>query len=80
MHELIACRICTDRTYELCAADPVVQQAVSKLSLAMLSTTGILGCLTTAWWGSVRYFAPISLHVTPTFLMISSPIDLGAPE
>ncbi|KZT09660.1 MFS general substrate transporter [Laetiporus sulphureus 93-53] len=42
-----------DRTYELCAADPVVQQAVSKLSLAMLSTMGILGCLTTAWWGSL---------------------------
>ncbi|KAH9930705.1 major facilitator superfamily domain-containing protein [Fomitopsis serialis] len=42
-----------NRPYELCAADPDVQQAVSRLSLTMLTTMGILGCLTTGFWSSI---------------------------
>ncbi|CCM04727.1 uncharacterized protein FIBRA_06915 [Fibroporia radiculosa] len=42
-----------DEIFELCASDPVVQQAVSKLTLTILSTMGFLSCLTTAWWGAL---------------------------
>ncbi|TFY57982.1 hypothetical protein EVJ58_g6698, partial [Rhodofomes roseus] len=42
-----------NRPYELCVTDPDVQQAVSRLSLTMLTTMGILGCLTTGFWGSI---------------------------
>ena len=43
-----------DPNWRLCASDPVVEAAVAKLNLAMTTSMGILGCLTTAWWGSVR--------------------------
>ncbi|KIY72114.1 MFS general substrate transporter [Cylindrobasidium torrendii FP15055 ss-10] len=36
-----------------CATDPVVHAAVTKLSAVMTVTMGVLGCLTTAWWGSL---------------------------
>ncbi|THU77812.1 MFS general substrate transporter [Dendrothele bispora CBS 962.96] len=36
----------------LCAVDPVVQAAVARLSATMALCMGILGCLTTGWWGS----------------------------
>ncbi|KAI0957937.1 hypothetical protein AcW1_006164 [Taiwanofungus camphoratus] len=42
-----------DNGWELCSSDPVIQAAVAKLSLVMATCTGILGCLTTAWWGSM---------------------------
>lgn len=35
-----------------CASDPVVQVSVAKLAAAMTATMGVLGCLTTAAWGS----------------------------
>ncbi|PFH51723.1 hypothetical protein AMATHDRAFT_142025 [Amanita thiersii Skay4041] len=35
-----------------CAADPEVQAAVAKLDTVMSISTGILSCLTTAWWGA----------------------------
>ncbi|TFK55076.1 MFS general substrate transporter [Heliocybe sulcata] len=38
---------------ELCASDPVVQAAVAKLATVTTATMGILGFVTTAWWGSV---------------------------
>lgn len=38
---------------QLCAKDPVVQEAVAQMNLAMAVTMGILTCLTTAWWGSL---------------------------
>ncbi|KZT71313.1 MFS general substrate transporter [Daedalea quercina L-15889] len=42
-----------NRPYDVCVTDPDVQQAVSRLSLTMLTTMGILGCLTTGFWSSV---------------------------
>ncbi|EJD42203.1 MFS general substrate transporter [Auricularia subglabra TFB-10046 SS5] len=36
-----------------CASDPVVKAAVAKLIAVMSSTMGILGCITTAWWGQL---------------------------
>ncbi|KAJ6623481.1 hypothetical protein B0H10DRAFT_2162474 [Mycena sp. CBHHK59/15] len=35
-----------------CASDPVVQAAVAKLTTAISASMGVLGCLTTGWWGS----------------------------
>ncbi|KAK0210839.1 major facilitator superfamily domain-containing protein [Desarmillaria ectypa] len=35
-----------------CASDPVVQATVAKLAAAMTATMGVLGCLTSAAWGS----------------------------
>ncbi|KAF7294735.1 MFS domain-containing protein [Mycena indigotica] len=35
-----------------CTADPVVSAAVAKLSTAITASMGVLGCLTTGWWGS----------------------------
>ncbi|KAJ6597071.1 major facilitator superfamily domain-containing protein [Mycena vulgaris] len=35
-----------------CASDPVVQAAVAKLTTAITASMGVLGCLTTGWWGS----------------------------
>ena len=37
----------------LCAKDPVVQEAVARMNMAMAATMGVLTCLTTAWWGSL---------------------------
>ncbi|CCM04726.1 uncharacterized protein FIBRA_06914 [Fibroporia radiculosa] len=39
--------------WKLCSSDPIIQAEVAKLSLAMAISTGVLGCLTTAWWGSL---------------------------
>ncbi|KZT09657.1 MFS general substrate transporter [Laetiporus sulphureus 93-53] len=39
--------------WELCSSDPVVQAAVAKLAMAMTTSMGVLGCLTTGWWGSL---------------------------
>ncbi|OCB86786.1 MFS general substrate transporter [Sanghuangporus baumii] len=36
-----------------CASDPVVQAAAAKIIAVMTTTMGILGCLTTAFWGSL---------------------------
>ncbi|KAK7467283.1 hypothetical protein VKT23_004340 [Stygiomarasmius scandens] len=36
----------------LCATDPVVQANVARLSTTLALSMGILGCLTTGWWGS----------------------------
>ncbi|OJA18418.1 hypothetical protein AZE42_06990 [Rhizopogon vesiculosus] len=38
-----------------CASDPVVQATVAQLSAVLITTMGVLSCLTTAWWGSVRH-------------------------
>ncbi|KAG7092716.1 hypothetical protein E1B28_009046 [Marasmius oreades] len=35
-----------------CFSDPVVSAAVAKLAAIMTTSTGVLSCLTTAWWGS----------------------------
>lgn len=40
--------------WTFCSSDPDVQAAVAQLATAMSIATGVLGCLTTAWWGSVR--------------------------
>lgn len=40
--------------WKFCSSDPDVQSAVAQLATAMSIATGVLGCLTTAWWGSVR--------------------------
>ncbi|EPQ58298.1 MFS general substrate transporter [Gloeophyllum trabeum ATCC 11539] len=37
----------------LCAKDPVVQAAVAKLNTVILASTGILGFISTAWWGAL---------------------------
>ncbi|KAF9819793.1 hypothetical protein IEO21_01884 [Rhodonia placenta] len=73
--------ILDDKTYELCVADPVVQKAVAKLSLAMITTMGVLGCLTTGWWGSlsdrfgrmkVMGFAAFGILITDfTFIFVA---------
>ncbi|KAF9218282.1 MFS general substrate transporter [Gyrodon lividus] len=39
-------------TRQKCASDPVVQAVVARLSAVLLTTMGILSCLTTGWWGS----------------------------
>ena len=39
--------------WKFCSSDPDVQAAVAQLATAMSIATGVLGCLTTAWWGSV---------------------------
>ncbi|KAI6164540.1 MFS general substrate transporter [Pisolithus thermaeus] len=39
-------------TRERCAADPEVQAIVAKLSATLVTTMGILSCLTTGWWGA----------------------------
>ncbi|OAX37210.1 MFS general substrate transporter [Rhizopogon vinicolor AM-OR11-026] len=36
-----------------CASDPVVQATVAQLSAVLITTMGVLSCLTTAWWGSL---------------------------
>ncbi|KAF9265618.1 MFS general substrate transporter [Marasmius fiardii PR-910] len=35
-----------------CFSDPVVSAAVAKLAAIITTSTGVLACLTTAWWGS----------------------------
>lgn len=37
-----------------CASDPIVQAATAKLNMVYTTSMGILSCLTTAGWGSVR--------------------------
>ncbi|EPS93309.1 hypothetical protein FOMPIDRAFT_1056081 [Fomitopsis schrenkii] len=39
--------------WKFCSSDPDVQAAVAQLATAMSISTGVLGCLTTAWWGSM---------------------------
>lgn len=40
------------QTRERCTADPEVQAIVAKLSAMLVTTMGILSCLTTGWWGA----------------------------
>ncbi|KAI6116799.1 major facilitator superfamily-domain-containing protein [Pisolithus croceorrhizus] len=40
------------QTRERCTADPEVQAIVAKLSATLVTTMGILSCLTTGWWGA----------------------------
>ncbi|PFH51761.1 hypothetical protein AMATHDRAFT_40016 [Amanita thiersii Skay4041] len=49
-----------------CAADPLIQATVAKFTAAMFASTGILGCLTTAWWGALsdRYGRTRLLAIT----------------
>ncbi|TDL24842.1 MFS general substrate transporter [Rickenella mellea] len=42
-----------ERERQLCASDPEVQAHVAKLMASMATVSGILTCLTTAWWGSL---------------------------
>ncbi|KAJ7172296.1 major facilitator superfamily domain-containing protein [Mycena filopes] len=35
-----------------CASDPVVLAAVARLTATITTTMGVLGCLTTGWWGA----------------------------
>ncbi|KAJ7063503.1 major facilitator superfamily domain-containing protein [Mycena amicta] len=35
-----------------CTEDPVVSAATARLSTAITASMGVLGCLTTGWWGS----------------------------
>ncbi|OCH93392.1 MFS general substrate transporter [Obba rivulosa] len=42
-----------DPNWKLCASDPVVMAAVAKLLVAMTTSMGFLGCLTTGWWGAL---------------------------
>ncbi|ETW85959.1 hypothetical protein HETIRDRAFT_471204 [Heterobasidion irregulare TC 32-1] len=37
----------------VCSSDPVVQAGVATVLAAMATTTGILSCFTTGWWGSL---------------------------
>ncbi|KAJ6497032.1 major facilitator superfamily domain-containing protein [Mycena vitilis] len=37
---------------KLCASDPVVQAAVASLNAVITTSMGVLGCLTTGWWGA----------------------------
>ncbi|KAH9930707.1 major facilitator superfamily domain-containing protein [Fomitopsis serialis] len=39
--------------WKFCSSDPDVQAAVAQLATAMSIAMGVLGCLTTAWWGSM---------------------------
>ncbi|TFY57988.1 hypothetical protein EVJ58_g6697 [Rhodofomes roseus] len=39
--------------WKFCSSDPDVQTAVAQLATAMSIAMGVLGCLTTAWWGSM---------------------------
>lgn len=41
-----------DRPF-VCASDPTVQAGVAKVLAWMATTTGILSCFTTGFWGSV---------------------------
>ncbi|KAG9318823.1 major facilitator superfamily domain-containing protein [Chiua virens] len=56
-----------------CASDPVVQAVVAKLSAAFVTTTGILSCLTTGWWGSLsdRYGRRIVVFVAILGLLMT---------
>ncbi|KAF9469433.1 major facilitator superfamily domain-containing protein [Collybia nuda] len=35
-----------------CAADPIVQAEVAKLTSVILTCSGVLACVTTGWWGA----------------------------
>ncbi|KAJ7709720.1 major facilitator superfamily domain-containing protein [Mycena rosella] len=60
-----------------CASDPVVMAAVAKLttgkSYPIAATMGVLGCLTTGWWGSFsdRYGRTRILGLTITGLLFT---------
>ncbi|KAJ7097761.1 major facilitator superfamily domain-containing protein [Mycena belliarum] len=63
----------TDQKPSPCASDPVVQAAVAKLTTAITTSMGVLGCLTTAWWGSFsdRYGRTRILGLTIAGLLIN---------
>ncbi|KAJ7120490.1 major facilitator superfamily domain-containing protein [Mycena crocata] len=56
-----------------CASDPVVQAAVAKLTTAITTSMGVLGCLTTGWWGSFsdRYGRTRILGLTILGLLVN---------
>ncbi|GLB34576.1 putative major facilitator superfamily protein [Lyophyllum shimeji] len=56
-----------------CASDPVVQAAVAKLTTAISTATGLLSCLTTAWWGSFsdRHGRTLLLGISVIGLLIT---------
>ncbi|KAJ7444922.1 major facilitator superfamily domain-containing protein [Mycena latifolia] len=56
-----------------CASDPVVQAAVAKLTTAISASMGVLGCLTTGWWGSFsdRYGRTRILGLTIAGLLVN---------
>lgn len=41
-----------ERIGEKCQRDPVILAAVAKLMTAMATVSGVLGCMTVAWWGA----------------------------
>ncbi|KAK2466711.1 hypothetical protein APHAL10511_000969 [Amanita phalloides] len=52
--------------HQRCASDPVVQAVVAKLIAAVAVSTGILSCLTGAWWATLsdRYGRTVVLGIT----------------
>lgn len=46
----------SEKTRERCTTDPEIQAIVAKLSATLVTTMGMLSCLTTGWWGSVCMF------------------------
>ncbi|KAI6006693.1 major facilitator superfamily-domain-containing protein [Pisolithus orientalis] len=42
----------SEKTRERCTTDPEIQAIVAKLSATLVTTMGMLSCLTTGWWGS----------------------------
>lgn len=62
-----------------CASDPDVQAAVATISMMMTMMLGILTCLTTGWWGSVR-LRLLSRRRYGPYLGRSFPIALAASE
>ncbi|KAJ7087857.1 major facilitator superfamily domain-containing protein [Mycena epipterygia] len=61
------------RSPNTCSTDPVVLAAVAKLTTAISATMGILGCITTGWWGSIsdRYGRTRILGLTILGLLIT---------
>ncbi|KAJ6525633.1 major facilitator superfamily domain-containing protein [Mycena capillaripes] len=56
-----------------CASDPVVLAAVARLTTAITTSMGVLGCLTTGWWGafSDRYGRSRILGLTIFGLLVN---------
>ncbi|KAF8212040.1 major facilitator superfamily domain-containing protein [Mycena galopus ATCC 62051] len=56
-----------------CASDPVVLAAVAKLTATLTTSMGVLGCLTTGWWGafSDRYGRSRILGLTIFGLLVN---------
>ena len=46
-------RTAVEMDQRACAQDPDVAAGVAQLSMLMTTSTGILTCMTTAWWSSV---------------------------